>query len=393
MEFLLQKNRKWLLPIGVIAVAYVVATVIRDAGPEAEVVKPEPQVTVVRVVEARGGPIRLSVRSQGEVGAEYSIELISELPGKVKKVSPAFLTGGYFSAGDVLLEINPIDYQLAQVRAGASVAEAEEELAIERSEAELAKQGLFPLKEAKVASAEARLQSARAELAQADLELERTRVRAPFDGRVLFTKADLGQYVSKGEALARIFSTGRAEIRLPLTDDQLRYLDSPFGSGREGGSLGTPVTLRGTAAGQQVEWIGYLDRMDGAVDNDNRVWYAVAYMDDPYGLKSAATTIAPLVLGLFVEAEIEGRQVADVYQLPRSALRNDTHVLVVDSENRLRKRSVEVLRTDFSYVYVAKGIENGDRVCISPIETFVDGLLVEAVDSEYSTDMSMSAGA
>lgn len=381
MNELLVRHRKWLVPVGVVVVAYGVATIIRNTGPQVEVSVPEPQAVVVRVVKAQPETVQLTVSSQGEVNAEHAIELISEVAGKVKEVSPAFVTGGYFAADDALLQIDPTDYELAKIRAEAAVAEAAEELAIEKSEAELAKEGLFPLMEAKVASARARLQSARAELAQADVDLARTRVRAPFDGRVLFTQADLGQYVSTGEPLARIFSTNRAEIRLPLTDQQLRFLEQPFGSGRGAGPLNTPVMLRAEVGGQQVEWQGYLDRMDGAVDDDNRVWYAVAYVDDPYGLQQDAVT-TPLVVGLFVDAEISGRRVADVFRLPRSALRNGDRVLIVDADNRLRQSAVEVLRTDYESVYVAAGIDAGDRVCISPMDTFVDGLLVEVVAGE-----------
>ena len=262
MNELIARHRKWILPAAVIVVAYAIATIIRTSGPQVEVVVPEPQAVVVRVVTATPDEVQLTVSSQGEVDAELSIELISELPGKVQRVSPAFVTGGYFVAGDVLLELDPTDYELAKIRAEAAVAEATEELEIERSEAKLAKEGLFPLKEAKVDSARARVQSAKAELAQADVDLARTRVQAPFDGRVLFTQADLGQYVSKGETLARIFSTDRAEIRLPLTDQQLRFLESPFGSGRDAGPLNTPVTLS-AEVGRSADDLAGLSRSHG----------------------------------------------------------------------------------------------------------------------------------
>jgi RND family efflux transporter MFP subunit len=385
MNAFFNRHRKWLLPVTVIVIAYGVAALIRNNGPEVEVITPETQAVVVRVVTAAAEEVQLTVSSQGEVSADHSIDLISELPAKVKRVSPAFVTGGYFSADDVLLELDPTDYELVKIRAEAAVAEAAEELEIEKTEAELAKEGLFPMKEAKVASARARLQSANAELAQAQVDLARTRIKAPFDGRVLFTQADLGQYVSKGETLARIFSTNRAEIRLPLTDQQLQFLANPFGGGRDAGPLNTPVTLRAKVGGQQVEWQAYLDRMDGAVDEDSRVWYAVAYVDDPYGLNSEVA-VTPLVVGLFVEAEIAGRTVADVYRLPRSALRKGDQLLIVDTDNRLRQRQVDVLRTDFEYVYIAAGIVAGERICVSPIETFIDGLLVEVVGDELAAD-------
>ena len=205
-------------------------------------------------------------------------------------------------------------------------------------------------------------------------------MRAPFDGRVLFTSVDLGQYVNKGEALGRIFSTDIAEIRLPLTDQQLQFLDLPFGTGSNEQLLNTPVTLRAQIGGTAAEYPAYLHRMEGAVDPDNRVWYAVARVDDPYGLNNEAQT-TPLVVGLFVEATIEGRTVDGVYKLPRSALRKEDGVLVVDASNRLRQRQISLLRTDFESAYITSGLEPGDRVCVSPVEAFVDGLLVEVVDT------------
>ncbi len=385
MKALFTRHKKWLLPVAVLVVAYGIATVIRNAGPEIEVVTPEPQPLVVRTVTAQPQQVRLNLSSQGQVSAEHMIDLVSELQGSIIRVAPAFVTGGYFKAGDVLLQIDRIDYELARVRAEARVAEEIEELEVEKSEAELAAEGLFPLREARVASGEARVQSARAELAQAEADLKRTRIRAPYDGRVLFTQADLGQYVGKGQALGRIYSTDIAEIRLPLTDQQLRYLDLPFGARPNDPLPETPVILRAEVGGRPAEWQGTLHRMEGAVDPDNRVWYAVVRVDDPYGLQ-APEQITPLAVGLFVEAEIEGRTVDAVFRLPRSALRNEDDVLIADNENRLRRRKVEVLRTDFSSVYITDGLEAGDQVCVSPVEAFVDGLLVEVVAEPASAE-------
>ena len=385
MKALFSRHKKWLLPVAVLVVAYGIATVIRNAGPEIEVVTPEPQPLVVRTVTAQPQQVRLNLSSQGQVSAEHMIDLVSELQGSITRVAPAFVTGGYFKAGDVLLQIDPIDYELARVRAEARVAEEMEELEVEKSEAELAAEGLFPLREARVASGEARVQSARAELAQAEADLKRTRIRAPYDGRVLFTQVGLGQYVGKGQVLGRIYSTDIAEIRLPLTDQQLRYLDLPFGARPNDPLPETPVILRAEVGGRSAEWQGTLHRMEGAVDPDNRVWYAVVRVDDPYGLE-APEQITPLAVGLFVEAEIEGRTVDAVFRLPRSALRNEDDVLIADNENRLRRRKVEVLRTDFSSVYITDGLEAGDQVCVSPVEAFVDGLLVEVVAEPASAE-------
>lgn len=389
MNQFITRHKKWLLPVGIIAVAYGIATIIRNAGPQLEVVVPEAQALVVRVVTAEPQQVRLSVESQGEVDAEHMIDLANEVPARVVEVAPAFVTGGYFKTGDVLLELDDTDYELARVRAAAQVAEAVEEYEIELTEAELAKEGLFPMRDARVDSAQARVASARADLAQAAADLRRTQVRAPFDGRVLFTNVDLGQYVNKGEALGRIFSTRIAEIRLPLTDQQLQFLDLPFGTGSNEQLLNTPVILRVKIGGEMVEHSAYLHRMEGAVDPDNRVWYAVARVDDPYGLTRKDQT-TPLVVGLFVEATIEGRTVEGVYKLPRSALRNEDVVLVVDGDNRLRQRQISLLRTDFEFAYITEGLQPGDRVCVSPVEAFVNGLLVEVVDTTTTDTLAVN---
>jgi RND family efflux transporter MFP subunit len=385
MKDFINRHKKWLLPVGVIAVAYSVAIVIRNLGPELDVITPEPQALVVRVVMAEQQQVRLTIESQGEVDAEHMIDIANEVPARVVRVSPAFVAGGYFKTGDVLLELDATDYELARVRAQAKVAEAVEDFEVEETEAALAKEGLFPMRDARVDSAKAQVASARADLAQAEADLRRTKVRAPFDGRILFTTIGLGQYVSKGESLGRIFSTDIAEIRLPLTDQQLRFLELPFGAGSNEQLLNTPVTLRAEIGGQRIEFPAYLHRMEGAVDPDNRVWYAVARVDDPYGLNDAERT-TPLVVGLFVEATIEGRVVEQVFKLPRSALRKQNDVLVVDSDNRLRQRPVELLRTDFESAYVTAGLQPGGQVCVSPVEAFGDGLLVEVVNDVEPAD-------
>jgi len=385
MKAFFNLHKKWLLPVTVICIAYGAATVIKNAGPTLDVVKPEKQALMVRVVTAQPQQVRLTVESQGQIDAQHMIDLVNEVPGRIEKVAAAFVAGGYFEAGDVLLELDDTDYELARVRAEAQVAEAVEEYDVEKTEAELAKAGLFPLREARVDSARARVQSAKAQLRQTEADLKRTRVSAPFDGRVMFTTVDLGQFVGKGEPVGRIFSTDIAEVRLPLTDQQLRHLDLPFGTGSNDKPLNTPVILRAEVGGVQTEFEAYLHRMEGAVDPDNRVWYAVARVKDPYGLKDTTRT-TPLAVGLFAEAVIQGRTVDNVYKLPRAALRNKDDMLVVDAGNALRQRKVEVLRTDFESAFITAGLEPGERVCISPVEAFVDGLPVLVIDDAMNTD-------
>lgn len=369
----IQAHKQWLYPIAIIVIAYLVANVIKSTGPEVEVITPVREPTGITTVIAETETVELTVYSQGEVSAEYMIDFSAEVTGRVVRVSPSFVTGGYFKQGDVLLEIDKTDYELSLIKARANVVEAIENYELEKAEAKLAKEGLFSAREAKVKSSQARVESAKAELAQAQANLDRTEVKAPFDGRLLFNTVGLGQYVSKGESLGKIFSTAIAEIRLPITDEQLAYLDFPFGPKADAILPPIDVALIANIAGKPIQFDAYLHRMDGALDPDNRVWYAVARMDDPYRLESSESNI-PLTVGLFVEAAITGRTYDNLIRLPRSALRNDDEVYIVNTDSTLSRRQVSVLKTDFDYIYIAEGIKPGEQVCTSSIQTFIEGM-------------------
>lgn len=368
-------SKRWLYPLIIIIAAYAVASVIRSTGPEVETVVPPRHVQGVRVVQPVAEQVQLQVESQGEVSAEFRIDLSAEVDGRIIAVSPAFVSGGYFEKDQVLIELDPKNYELVRVRAEAKLIEAIEDLELEQVEAKLAKDGLFPLRDARVQSSEARVASAKAELAQAEVDLQRTKIRAPFAGRVLFNSAGLGQYISRGESLGQIFSTDIFEVRLPLSDRQLQYLEFPFGL-KPGQPLpAIEVELQAELAGEIHTFSAYLHRMDGALDPDNRVWYAVARIDDPYHLQQADDS-PPLVLGTFVKALISGKTVNQVYKLPRSALREGGYVYVVDDQQALQKRPVSVLKTDFNHVFISQGITEQDKVCVSAIEVFRDGMPV-----------------
>ena len=376
MKANIQRYKNVLYPIIIIIAAYILGMIIKNAGPEIETIKPERPILGIRTVAVKPVTVELTVESQGEVSAEYMVDVSPEVTGRIMHLSPAFVTGGYFQKGDVLLEIDDKDFKLAHIRAESKLVEAIEDHEQELAEALLAKEGLLSMREARVNSSGARVESAKAELAQAEADLNRTKLRAPFDGRVLFTTAGIGQYVKQGEALGKIFPTELAEIRLPLSDRQLSYLDFPFGLKNNQPLPPIDVDLKANIAGQTVSYKAYLHRMDGVIDPDNRVWYAVARIQDPYGLRSADAKF-PLAMGIYVDAVIKGKKIEGVYKLPRSALRKQGEILIVDKENRLRQRVVEVLKTDFDFVYITDGLNDGEIVCISSVETFVEGMPVE----------------
>ena len=225
------------------------------------------------------------------------------------------------------------------------------------------------LRSSRLAQANAARDAARAALQKARLDLDRTRIRAPFAGRVLRKGVDLGQYVGPGTPIARVYASDAAEVRLPVSLDDLEYLDLPNG-GDSGGASGAEfptVTLTASVGGEAVEWIGRIVRTEGSIDPVTRMLYVVARLEDPWE--------APV--GLFLEAKIEGRTVENVFHLPRSALQDGRPlVLIVDAEDRLRSRDVEIVRLDGDWAIVRGGLVAGDRLFLSSVEVAVDGMKV-----------------
>ena len=188
--------------------------------------------------------------------------------------------------------------------------------------------------------------------------------------------ADVGQFVTVGAPVARVYAVDAAEIRLPLPDAELAYLDLPLNYRGESGRVRGPrVTLRTTFAGRRHEWEGRIVRTEGEIDPRTRMVHVVAEVRDPYG-RGADPMRPPLAAGMFVEAEIDGRTVQDVAVLPRAARRGADQVLIVDGENRLRFRQVDLLRTTIDEVFVRSGLHTGERVILSPLEAVSDGMRV-----------------
>ena len=332
---------------------------------------------LVEVMPLEETDVSFSVTSQGVVRPLTETILSAEVAGAIVSVSPRFVAGGVFDKNEVLLRIDPTNYEVALEQAEALVRQRQ----IEFDGAEkLKRQGYRA--ETEYASAAAALASARAELVRARRNLERTYIRLPYAGMVRSKEVDLGQYVNVGSRLGVTFATGIAEVRLPLTDTDLAFVDLPTpGDLVADGEPGGPrVMLSAEYRGRMESWPARIARTEGVVDDRNRVTYAVARLDDPYGLESGNDS-TPLPMGTFVAAQIDGRTVEDVIRVPRQALRGNSELMFVDEESRLRIRTVDVLRTDRNYAYLSGGAEPGERISLTAIESPVNGMRVR-VDGE-----------
>ncbi|MEM7049359.1 MAG: efflux RND transporter periplasmic adaptor subunit [Acidobacteriota bacterium] len=379
----MNRRLRVLLPLLILLLGGIAATVIARSKPQVERVESAVPPPLVRTATAEPLAARLDVSSQGTVAPRTETVLIAQVAGRIEWVSPAFADGGFFSRGQTLLRLEASDYELAVAQAEAAVAQAASRLELETAEAEVARQeweelgsgeaNALVLRQPQLAEARANVEAAKASLSKARLDLERTRISAPFTGRLRSKQADLGQFVAPGTPLASAFGTDYAEIRLPVSQQELGFLDLPLGE--PSGEAGPEVTLRGQFGGQIATWPARVVRTAGSVDQRSRMLDLIARVDDPFRRRPGASG-PPLPMGLFVDAEIAGREVEEVFVLPRGALREGQQVLVLDQDQRLRFRTVEVLRTKGEEVFVSGGLEAGEEICVSPIVAVVDGMEV-----------------
>ena len=383
---------KILLPIAVVAIAgYAGLTMIQNRPlPETQTV--EVPLPLVETIEVAYDNVRLRVSAQGTVAPRTEAEFVPEVFGRVMEISPSLVVGGFFEEGEILLRLDSREYEFAVTRSRSAIAQAELHLETERQEAAVALQEWellgaaqptpLAMREPQIAEAEASLASAEAALQQAEYDLERTILRAPFAGRVRSKRVDIGQFVQRGNSVATLYSVDAAEVRLPIPDSELQFVDLPLAYRGEGGleSVNGPeVILRTQFAGQEHEWRGRIVRTEGEIDPRTRLVHVIARVEDPYG-RSEDRLRPPLALGMFVEAEILGQPSGQVAILPRSVLRGADQVLVVDDTGVLRFHQVEIFRLERNRVLVRSGLSEGDHIVVSPLENAVNGMRVRVVE-------------
>ncbi len=338
---------------------------------------------VVQVVTAEVGRHTVRITGQGTVRPLLNAQLVAQVSGRVVYTAPSLVNGGAFRAGDELLKIDPIDYELAVTLAAAKVGDAESKYALALEESEAAIQewrdlnpGVDPpdlvARKPQLSAARAKLEAEEADYRIALLQLERTGLKAPFDGVVSAKAVDIGQYVTPGQSVATLYGTEAVEIVVPLESEHLQWFHVPgfTVSGDEGARAVVQVPI----AGQDREWPGRVMRAEGRIDEKTRLINVVVRVEQPYERKP------PLAAGLFARVAIEGRTLERAVLLPRAALRPGNRVWVVDADQRLRFRAVEVARIAREGVLIEAGLESGERVMVSQLKAVTDGMKVRTLD-------------
>jgi RND family efflux transporter MFP subunit len=373
-----RKTRRILTVLGIFFGAVAGMFGLSQMAPEAPKREVENLDPLVEVLELQVSTENFEIQSQGTVRARTQTVLSAEISGAIVSISPKFIAGGVFAKNEVLLEIDPSNYKAAVDRTEALL----EQRQIEYDGAKkLRSQGYRA--EAELASAAAALASARAELTNAERNLQRTKIRLPYEGMVLSKNSDLGQFVNAGTQLGVTFATDQAEIRLPLTDQDLAFVDIPDAVELRGtGSAEGPiVTLQAVQRGKLTEWQGQIVRSEGVVDERSRVTYVVAQVDDPYSRHHDGPA---LPVGTFVSARIAGSQPVDLIRVPRGALRGSDQLLFVTDENTIEIRAVEILRADSRYAYLSGGAAAGERITTTVIQAPTNGMAVRTEESSIA---------
>ncbi len=316
-------------------------------------VPPEPPPPAsVNVIYAAPSTEVMTIQTQGTVEPRREIDLIAQVGGLVTHVNEAFIDGGFFERGDILLEIDPRDYAVALTRAESGLATAQMQLAEEKGRARQAKRewrdlgnddanNLF-LRRPQLTAAQANVESAQADVAQAKLNLERTKVLAPFSGRIREIRVDLGQYAAPNAPVARVYDTSTAQILLPLTDREAALIALPLTTDEQ---KRPTVSLSATVAGEERVWQGEITRTSASVDTQSRMFSAFVEV------QREQQRHYPLIIGLFVNASITSKEIENVLKLPREAVFKRDQLFVVDG-NQVRSKHVEVLAKNDDFIWV-----------------------------------------
>jgi RND family efflux transporter MFP subunit len=367
----------------VVGGAVVFATMLAT-GPKPEEKAANAHPPAVQFAVATARPASISINVQGEARPRVEAALAAQVAGRIVWASPAFVEGGAFREGEVLARIEAADYELAVVRAHSQVAQAQEGLAREQAEGELARQDWealgtgeaspLALREPQMAQARATLAAAQASLRSAELDLARTQIRAPFTGRLRERHANVGDYVAPGAAVATMFSTDIMEIRVPLTDADLASLRTPVGFAATAATPGPLANVSISQAGAMRNWQGRLVRTEAAIDPRTRLVYGIVAVNHPFA------GAAPLAPGMFVSVRLDGSARETMVAAPRSALKRNEYVYVIGADNSVDIRQVRPAQTTADEVFFRAGVTDGDRVITSTLASPRDGMAVTPID-------------
>lgn len=366
------------------------ANYMKQTAPHSKRQSQPKKATLVEVIEAQPALEQIRVTAMGTVVPAREVELQAQVSGQVVREHEQFAAGSIFAAGEEILLIDPADYQLNMTRKQSALADAIYALKVEEGYQDVARREweLFreegkkteeeeelALRKPHLEKARANVAAAEADLLQARLDLERTLIRAPFNGLIKEKQVSVGSQLSTQSVIATLVGTDRYWIQISLPVDQIPWVEIP-GMNSEYGSEAVVFTRDGT------QKIGKVTKLLGDLEEQGRMARLLIEIEDPLELKKPVGERTPLLLGDYLEVEIGGRLLDDVIPLSRSALRNGSKVWVADSQQQLQIRTVDISWRNADTVFVSSGLQPGERVIVSDLATPVPGLPLRVTNSD-----------
>jgi len=383
-----------LMPFAIILSASIILLALQILAPKPAKKPLKIKAPLVNVMSLQVHDVIFSIYSQGNVEPRTKTTLISEVSGVVTKVSDKFYVGGFFKKGELLLTIDDITYQVALLRAQAQLESAqalliEEQARSKQAEDEWRLTGkpveqapILALRLPQLKKAEASVLAAQADLGEAKVKLARTKIIAPYDAMLTSKQVDLGQYVTMGSALANTFAVDYAEVRLPIKRRDVAFLNLSRINQVE--NLNIQVDLFYQLEGKKHSWPAKVTRYEGVVDSTNRVHYVVAQIDDPYGVLTESHH-EEIRIGTFVNAKAKGKKLANVVAIPLGAVYLGNTIYLIDKDNRLVVKPVNVLRSDADYAYTTDVFTEEERLILTKLATPIADMLLR-VDGEQESE-------
>lgn len=392
-----------LMPFAIIFAAIIVLMAFSAMAPKPEKKTNISKAPLVETQVLQASTVNFAIHSQGTVQPRTETILISEVSGVIKRVSDKFVAGGYFKQGELMLEIDPISYEVALLQAQARLDAANAKLIEEKARSKQAEHEwrmtgkaldeapILALRTPLLQQAQADVKAAQADVKNAQIKLARTKIIAPYDAMVKQKIADVGQYVSTGSQLAITFAIDYAEVRLPIKSRDLPYIQVPRVTDdkqtKEGALVHLSQSLSNSPSASDNNllhsWETRISRSEGVVDSRSRVNYLITTIDDPYNIQNNSDK-ATVRIGTFVNANIRGSDIDNIFMLPRASIRGADKVYLLNTDNTLSTTTVDILHSDSRYIYVRGGLENGQRLITTNVQTPVNGMKLRTLEDSAS---------
>jgi len=356
--------KKILLPLVIVLIGGVSMVGLIQSGEAEQRVDVVPPPLQVEIIQAEESEQLVKVYASGVVQSSHQVNLVPQVQGKVVYTATDLRPGRRFDKGDVIAKIEQADYKLAVSQERSRVEQAKLTLTMEK-ERELDAQREWELlgntgdapelasRKPQLRLAELGVEAAEAGLERAKLALSRTVLKAPFDCMIKNEQLENGQVVG-GNPVATLQGTEQFQVRVSVPTSTLSTLLIPGITGKDGSKVDVSFVISNQVT---VHKQGHVLGLESELDAQARTINLLVAIDDPMDGEGL-----PLLIGSYVDVELEGQSVADTVRIPSSALREGQYVLIADAENKLARKDVTIGWFDQADVVLTSGLASGERI-------------------------------